>query len=147
MSTEFDVVVVGGGLFDCFTGLFLARLGKRIALVERGLVGAQSSGANFGGLRFQGRSLEQYPLSLMAQNYWEGFEKLIGESCEYHRNGMVYCARSKAGRDRLLNYAATACGLEIEIWEGHDVHKKMPWLTGTGLIAFIRPGAQSPILG
>jgi glycine/D-amino acid oxidase-like deaminating enzyme len=141
MSTEFDVVVIGGGLFGCFTGLFLGRLGKRIALVERGLVGAQSSGANFGGLRLQGRSLEQYPLSLMAQNYWEGFEELIGESCEYHRNGMVYFAHSEVGRDRLLNFAATsrACGLEIEIWEGHDVHKKMPWLTGKGLIASYSP--------
>lgn len=141
MSSNFDVIIIGGGLFGSFTGLFLARSGKRVALLERGLVGAQSSGANFGGLRLQGRSPEQYPLSLMAQGHWENFDGLIGEGCEYDRNGMVYFASSEASRDRLLKYASSsrACGLEIEIWEGDEVRRQLPWLTGSGLTASYSP--------
>lgn len=141
MRTAFDVIIVGAGLFGSFTGLFLARAGKRVALVERGFVGGQSSGANFGGLRLQGRSPEQYPLSLMAQAHWETFEALIGEGCEYDRNGMVYFAHTDEGKERLLKYAeqSRSCGLEIELWEGADVHRRMPWLVGSRLLASYSP--------
>ncbi len=141
MSAQFDVIIIGGGLFGSFTGLFLARAGKRVALIERGFVGGQSSGANFGGLRLQGRSPEQYPLSLMAQRHWEDFETLVGEGCEYDRNGMVYFAHTEAGRERLLTYASQsrACGLEVEIWEDADIRHRMPWLTGNGLLASYSP--------
>lgn len=141
MSADFDVIIVGAGLFGSFTGLFLARAGKRVALIERGFVGGQSSGANFGGLRLQGRSPEQYPLSLMAQAHWENFEALTGEGCEYDRNGMVYFAHTDEGKERLLKYAgqSRASGLDIELWEGDDVQRRMPWLTGSGLLASYSP--------
>lgn len=141
MSADFDVIIVGAGLFGTFTGLFLARAGKRVALIEKGLVGAQSSGANFGGLRLQGRSPEQYPLSLMAQRHWENFEGLVGESCEYDRNGMVYFAHTDAGKERLLKYAAQSrsCGLEVDVWSGGDVRQHMPWLIGDDLLASYSP--------
>lgn len=141
MSRCFDAIIIGAGLFGSFTALFLSRLGKRVALVERGLVGAQSSGANFGGLRLQGRSREQYPLSLMAQHHWETFDTLIGETCEYDRNGMVYFAHSEAGRERLLKYAASsrASGLEIEVWQGEEIGRHLPWLSGGSLIASYSP--------
>lgn len=138
---RFDVIVIGAGLFGSFAAFFLSRMGRRVALVERGAVGAQSSGANFGGLRLQGRSPEQYPLSLIAQAHWEGFEALIGEPCEYDRNGMVYFADSAANRERLLKYAgqSRACGLEIDIWEGEALRRNLPWLRGEGLIASYSP--------
>jgi sarcosine oxidase, subunit beta len=141
MSADFDVIIVGAGLFGAFTGLFLTRFGKRVALVERGLVGAQSSGANFGGLRLQGRSPEQYPLSLLAQEHWEKFDSLVGEDCEYDRNGMVYFAHSEPGKERLLKYAAQsrASGLEIEIFEGHAVNARFNWLSGRDLLASYSP--------
>lgn len=141
MSADIDVIIVGGGLFGSFTGLFLARAGKRVALVERGFVGGQSSGANFGGLRLQGRSPEQYPLSLMAQAHWENFEALTGETCEYDRNGMVYFAHTDEGKERLLKYAgqSRSSGLEIELWAGDELKSRMPWLVGTGLLASYSP--------
>lgn len=140
-AAHYDVAIVGGGLFGCFTGFFLARMGKRVAIVERGHVGAQSSGANFGGLRLQGRSLSQYPLSLLAQTHWEDFDELIGEGCEFDRNGMVYFAHTPAGKERLLAYAATsrACGLDISIWEGAELKQNLPWLADTAVIASHSP--------
>lgn len=130
MSRTFDALVLGGGLFGAFTALFLARMGQRVALFERGHIGAQSSGANFGGLRLQGRSPEQYPLSLVAQAHWENFECLTGEGCEYDRTGMTYFARDVASCEKLLKYAETArsSGLEIEIFEGEQLRRHMPML-------------------
>lgn len=134
MNRGFDALVLGAGAFGAFTAFFLARAGRRVALIERGPVGAQSSGANFGGLRLQGRSPEQYPLSLVAQRHWETFEALFGEDCEYDRCGMIYFADSAAGREKLLHYAGNsrACGLDVEILEGAGLREALPWLAPTG---------------
>lgn len=141
MSEAFDAIIIGGGLFGSFTAFFLARAGQRVALIERGLVGAQASGANFGGLRLQGRSPEQYPLSLLAQSHWESFDKLIGEGVEYDANGMIYIAKSDDSRERLLKYAknSKACGLDIEIWQGEALRANMPWITDPDLLASYSP--------
>ncbi|WP_348629652.1 FAD-dependent oxidoreductase, partial [Mesorhizobium sp. M7A.F.Ca.ET.027.03.2.1] len=61
MMEKFDVIVIGAGLFGTFTAFFLRRRGLNVAVVDRGFVGAQSSGANFGNLRLQGRAALQYP--------------------------------------------------------------------------------------
>jgi len=131
MNRRFDALVLGGGLFGAFTALFLARLNRHVALVERGEVGAQASGVNFGGLRLQGRAPVQYPLSLLAQQHWESFETLTGEGCDYDRNGMVYLADNPADRQTLLKYAenSRACGLDIELWQGATLRAKLPGLT------------------
>lgn len=141
MSQSFDAIIIGGGLFGSFTAFFLARKGLRVALIERGLVGAQASGANFGGLRLQGRSPEQYPLSLLAQSHWENFDHLIGEGVEYDANGMIYIAKSEEARARLLKYAknSKACGLDIEIWQGQSLRANMPWIADPELLASYSP--------
>jgi len=141
-NRNFDALILGGGLFGAFTALFLARSGQRIALIERGQIGGAASGANFGGLRLQGRAPAQYPLSLLAQRYWENFERLTGEGCEYDRTGMFYVADSLTGRQKLLHYAdqSRACGLEIDVVNGAALRTALPWLTARdGMIASYSP--------
>ena len=82
-----DVAIVGGGLIGAWTAFFLARRGQRVALIEKDVVGAQSSGVNFGNLRLQGRFPGQYPLSLRSQQLWQDFDALIGEGCEFEQTG------------------------------------------------------------
>lgn len=132
-----DAIIIGGGLFGVSTAYFLAKAGWSVQLIERGFVGAASSGANFGGLRLQGRALEQYPLSLLAQDYWENFEQEFGSPCEYERNGMIYIAHSDKGREKLLHYAENSrqCGLTIKVWEGGELRRNLPWLSREGIIA------------
>lgn len=136
-----DVVIIGAGLFGCATGLFLVRRGLSVSILERGHVGAQSSGANFGSLRLQGRSARQYPLSLRAQQLWESFEEWVGEPCEYDRTGHVYFARDGEGRERLLKYAGIgrAAGLDVELVEGAALRDRYPFLTDEACIASYAP--------
>jgi len=49
-----DVIVVGGGIMGCAAALELRRRGRAVVLLERGAVGAQASGVNFGHVRTQG---------------------------------------------------------------------------------------------
>ncbi len=58
-----DVIVVGGGIMGAATAFFLSKRGRTVALIERGLIGQQASGVNFGNVRRQGRFLPQLPLA------------------------------------------------------------------------------------
>ncbi|WP_176038655.1 NAD(P)/FAD-dependent oxidoreductase [Brucella tritici] len=141
MDKKHDAIVVGGGLFGVCTAYFLAKAGQSVLLIESGFIGAASSGANFGGLRLQGRALEQYPLSLLAQEYWEGFEQEFGSPCEYERNGMIYFAHNEKSREKLFYYASNSrqCGLSIDLWEGEALRKNLPWLSSDALVASYSP--------
>lgn len=140
-GTAYDVIIVGAGLFGCATGLFLARRGLSVLCLERGHVGAQSSGANFGSLRLQGRSASQYPLSLRAQALWESFEDWVGEPCEYEKTGHIYFARDEDGRAKLLGYVQSgrAAGLEVETLEGDALRQRLPFLTERACLASVSP--------
>ena len=131
MSAAYDVAVIGGGLVGAWTAYFLARRGKRVALLEKGCVGAQSSGVNFGNLRLQGRFPGQYPLSLRAQELWERLPDLIGADCEYERTGHLYCAFDALEADKLEGYAQVcdAHGLTIERLQEGDLARRFPWLS------------------
>ncbi|CAN7684067.1 NAD(P)/FAD-dependent oxidoreductase [Bosea sp. LjRoot237] len=125
-----DVAIVGGGLIGAWTAFFLARRGQRVTLIEKGVVGAQSSGVNFGNLRLQGRCPGQYPLSLRSQALWEDFDALIGEDCEFEQTGHLYLAYDEEERAKLEGYAkvSESYGLAIERLGLADLKRRWPWL-------------------
>src|SRR3954466_12410656 len=116
MPSTADVAIVGGGLIGAWTAFFLARRGQRVVLIEKGAVGAQSSGTNFGNLRLQGRFPGQYPLSLRSQALWEDIEALIGDACEFAQTGHLYLACDEDEQAALEGYAqvSESFGLAIE---------------------------------
>src|SRR5438445_10026806 len=89
-----DVAIIGGGIVGASAALFLRRFGLSVVLLERGLCGAAASGVNYGGVRTQGRSIEQLPLSLRARTLWARLPELIGIDGEYVRSGHLKLARS-----------------------------------------------------
>lgn len=125
-----DVAIIGGGLIGAWTAYFLARRKQRVALIEMGVVGAQSSGTNFGNLRLQGRFPGQYPLSLRSQALWEDIETLIGEHCEFEQTGHLYLAFDRTEHEKLEAYAAVSesHGLAIEHLGPADLRRRWPWL-------------------
>lgn len=127
-----DVAIIGGGLIGAWTAFFLARRGQRVTLFEKGVVGAQSSGTNFGNLRLQGRFPGQYPLSLRAHALWEDFEALIGEGCEFAQSGHLYCAFDAEEQAKLEAYAqvSQSYGLPIERLAPADLQRRFSWLSG-----------------
>ncbi|MGX1787150.1 NAD(P)/FAD-dependent oxidoreductase [Bosea sp. NPDC055332] len=131
-----DVAIIGGGLIGAWTAFFLARRGQRVILLEKGVIGAQSSGVNFGNLRLQGRFPGQYPLSLRSQALWEDFAALIGEDCEFEQTGHLYLAYDDEEQARLEGYAqvSESYGLAIERIGPAELKRRWPWL-GEGAIA------------
>ncbi len=80
---EVDAIIVGGGIIGSSAALTLARAGRQVALLERDFCGSHSSGVNYGGVRRQGRSLDQLPLSMRAHAIWGNLRDWIGIDGEY----------------------------------------------------------------
>jgi sarcosine oxidase, subunit beta len=125
-----DVAIVGGGLIGAWSAYFLAKRNKRVVLIEKGVVGAQSSGTNFGNLRLQGRFPGQYPLSLRSQALWEQIEQLVGDGCEFNATGHLYFYSCEQERKEIEAYAAVSesFGLAIEHFDRSALSRRFPWL-------------------
>ncbi|SCX90877.1 NAD(P)/FAD-dependent oxidoreductase [Microvirga guangxiensis] len=130
MTTKTRVVVVGGGLIGTWTALLLVKRGLDVILIEKGIVGAQSSGVNFGNLRLQGRHPGQYPLSLRSQALWENIEELIGDRCEFEKTGHLYVAKNDAEHEKLEQHArvAESHGLVIERIGRNELRRRWSWV-------------------
>jgi len=129
-TLDCDVLVVGGGIVGSSAALALARGGCQVVLIERDLCGSRSSGINFGGVRRQGRPLNQLPLAQRAHGIWGRLTELIGINGEYQRSGHLKLARSEADLASLERYReqSAAFDLGLQVLGRAELHRRWPWL-------------------
>lgn len=91
-----DVVVIGGGIIGIMTALFLAREGVSVTVCEKGEVGHEQSGRNWGWVRIMGRDASEIPLGLESMRLWSEMDKMVGGDTGFIRSGIVYVADTPA---------------------------------------------------
>ena len=125
-----DVAIIGGGLVGTWTAYFLRKRGRSVAVIEKGTVGGQASGVNFGNVRLQGRHPSEFPLALRAHEQWERIEDLTGERCEFVPCGHYYIALDPKELAKLERYhtEGIAAGLDIELLGANELRRRFPWL-------------------
>ena len=149
-TTATDVLIVGGGGAGCSTALHLARRGARCILLERGQVGGQASGVNYGGVRQQGRHPAELPLARRSREIWAKLPELIGTSCEFEETGHLKLARNQAEEAELIAYldVARSNGLPLIMIGSNAIHQQYPWLGPDVVAGSFAPddGAANPRL-
>lgn len=130
-----DTAIIGGGLMGCWTALLLRRRkpAHRVVVLEKGVVGAQASGVNYGNLRIQGRHPGQLPLAVRAAAIWETLPDYFGEDCEFEACGHLYAARDDAAEiAKVEKTAAEAArhGVPTEVLDASGIAARWPWLKG-----------------
>lgn len=130
-----DVAIIGGGLVGASAALALRGMGFSVALLDRGFCGAQASGVNYGGVRRQGRPVEQLPLSQRAHAVWPRLEALIGSDGEFLRSGHLKLARHEADMAALEAYAEAVAdhGLDLELLGHNELRERFGWI-GEGVV-------------
>jgi len=145
-----ETAIIGGGLMGCWTAYFLRRRGRSVTVLEKGSVGAQASGVNFGNVRLQGRHSRQLPLAIRSHEQWERLEDLIGDSCEFVATGHLYVACDETQQAKLEHYAedASAHGIAVELLSPAEIGSRWPWLgvRAVGGCYSARDGAANPRL-
>lgn len=139
-----DVLIVGGGIMGASAAFFLRQRGKSVALIERGLIGQQASGTNFGNVRRQGRFLPQLPLANRSREIWGRLNALLGEDAEFLPSGHVRVTYSDEATGRIEDYAREAkqYGLDLQIIGANALREKFPYLGPE-----VRAGSYSPTDG
>ncbi|GAU06576.1 MULTISPECIES: NAD(P)/FAD-dependent oxidoreductase [Burkholderia cepacia complex] len=130
MRADADVVIVGGGFMGAAAAFFLRRRGRSVILLERGLIGQQASGVNFGNVRRQGRYLPQLPLANRSREIWCRMPELIGHSAEFLQTGHVRVCYRQEQDDMFDAYARDAAqyGLKLDLYRGAAMRAKFPFL-------------------
>ncbi len=85
-----DVVVVGAGIAGIAAAYELARKGRSVAVVEKGVVSGEQSSRNWGWCRQQNRDLRELPLSMWALRRWGELGRETGRDLGFRRTGLVY---------------------------------------------------------
>lgn len=105
-----DVVVIGGGIIGSFTAYYLARRGIKVALVEKGRIGAEQSSRNWGWCRQQNRDARELPMATKSLALWDQFSAESGENAGFRRCGLFYLSNNEeelAGWARWCEFART----------------------------------------
>jgi glycine/D-amino acid oxidase-like deaminating enzyme len=99
LPREADVVVIGGGIVGVFSAYYLARRGLRVALVEKGFIGAEQSSRNWGWCRQQNRDARELPMATKSLALWENASAEMGKDLGFRRCGLLYLSNSEAEID------------------------------------------------
>ena len=91
-----DAVVIGGGIVGVCTAYYLARRGLKVALVEKGRIGAEQSSRNWGWCRQQNRDARELPMATKSLALWDRFAEEIGEDLGFRRCGLLYLSNDEA---------------------------------------------------
>jgi sarcosine oxidase subunit beta len=136
-----DVIIVGGGFMGAATAFFLRKRGVSVILIERGLIGQQASGVNFGNVRRQGRHFEQLPLAQRSHAIWNRLPELIGEDVEFLVSGNMRAGYRPEHVERMEAYArdVKAHGIDLELISGARLRQKLPYLGPDILLASYLP--------
>jgi len=91
-----DVVVIGGGIVGVCTAYYLAMRGVKVALVEKGRIGAEQSSRNWGWCRQQNRDARELPMATASLALWEAMAGQIGQDVGFRRCGLHYLSNDEA---------------------------------------------------
>jgi len=121
-----------------------------VILLERGLVGSQASGVNYGGVRQQGRHPAELPIAARARELWGRLPELAGSDSEFEVSGHLKLARADADEAELIAYAEVAkgYGLPLELIGRNAIRERYPFLSEQVIAGSLAPddGQANPRL-
>ena len=110
IPVQADVVVIGGGIVGSCSAYYLARRGLKVALVEKGRIGAEQSSRSWGWCRQQNRDARELPISIHSLALWDAFASEIGESVGFSRCGLLYLSNDQSELDGWAKWRDFAIG-------------------------------------
>jgi glycine/D-amino acid oxidase-like deaminating enzyme len=117
LPSETDIVIIGGGIAGVAAAYYLSKKKYRVAIVEKGYIGAEQSSRNWGWVRQQNRDERELPLAKWALDSWAGLAEEIGADLGFRREGLVYLTDNPV---ELANWEKW-----VNMAQGYQVHSHM----------------------
>ena len=155
LPLQADVVVIGAGIIGASTAYYLANMGLRVALLDKGQVGAEQSSRNWGWCRQQNRDEREIPLIIKSLATWDGLAAEIGTDAGFRKTGLSFV--SDTASDVALwdewNRMANQYGVPSRTLSAREAQSMTPgcdtkWLGGTTCTTdgSAEPGLAVPML-
>lgn len=97
-----DIIIIGSGLMGASTALNLARMGRKVVLLEKESNARHASAVNAGGVRRLNRAFEEIPISVAASEMWPQLTRIVGDDCGFQPVGQL---RIGPGEDEMKQLA------------------------------------------
>ena len=137
-----DVAIIGAGLIGCSTAYYLARGGADVAVIDRGGINREASGANAGSLHLQIYIHPHFPddwidrirptIELMreGQKSWATMEDRLGADCGIHLGGGLWVAENAQDMKLIEKkvIAENALGVMSEVHDRAGMLQRAPYL-------------------
>lgn len=133
---QVDVVVIGGGIIGTAVTYELAKQGVAVALFEKGAIGGEQSGRNWGWVRQQNRDLYELPLAMRSLQRWEALREEIGLDLGFRRSGILYGTQNEADVARWEKWGKQAkqLGFVSHVLSASEAQARLgdrrPWIGG-----------------
>ncbi|HEY8611717.1 MAG TPA: FAD-binding oxidoreductase [Roseomonas sp.] len=114
---QVDVAVIGGGVAGVAAAYFLAKAGRSVAVLEKGVIAGEQSSRNWGWCRVQNRDEREIPLMQRSLEIWAGLAAETGGDYGFRRDGLVYVTRSEADMARWQGW--------VDMARQYQVHSRM----------------------
>ncbi|WP_051481428.1 NAD(P)/FAD-dependent oxidoreductase [Paraburkholderia nodosa] len=155
LPTHVDVAVIGGGAAGVATAYELNRLGKRVALFEKGRVAAEQSSRNWGWCRTLGRDLRELGMAKLSVQRWTDLSAEIGADVGFRKTGITFVTRSEeelAGWQEWFDFARRS-GVAAEMLTREQANHiyadgGAPWIGGVRTFddGYADPSCAIPLL-
>ncbi len=125
------VVVIGGGIVGVSTALALAEKGVSVCLCEKGEIGAEQSGRNWGWARILGRDPREIPLAIEAQKLWRTMNAKIEGETGFREPGVMYLAETETDVARQAEWIehAKLYQLDARVLSSAEIATMLPGAT------------------
>jgi glycine/D-amino acid oxidase-like deaminating enzyme len=131
-----DVIVIGGGIIGTSVSYELAKQGVSVALFEKGVIGGEQSGRNWGWVRQQNRDLYELPMAIRSLQRWEALSGEIGLDLGFSRQGITYGTQSESDLARWEAWGKQArqIGFVSHLMSAQEARERIgntsPWVGG-----------------
>lgn len=131
-----DVIVIGGGIIGTSVTYELAKRGVQVALFEKGVIGCEQSGRNWGWVRQQNRDLYELPMAMYSLQRWSELGDETGYDLGFRRSGILYGTTREEDLQKWETWGKKAreVGFQSEILSASEARERMnsatPWLGG-----------------
>ncbi len=136
MSQTFDAIIIGAGIMGCSTAFQLARRGLKVAVLEKGSIGAGSTGKSSAIIRQHYSNELTARMVLYSLRVFQNFEEQVGGECGFTKTGFVAVVAAKDYAGLEANVALQRRGgIQTELLSPEALRDMMPGVEMADLVA------------
>ncbi len=126
-----DVVIIGAGVSGLTSAYFLARAGRDVAVVDKGIVGGEASGRNGGMISERTDEPAMIPMAVEAIKLWATLDEELGYPTEFTQQGRLQVAVTEKDMDDLFSERDEALrhGLRADMVDPSQIRDMIPGIT------------------